>query len=1283
MNNLSKKIAKLLSLTVFMTAMPIQTFSMEPTYNSLDTVTSMRETTKGEDLEITTGGAIQIETRNYVGDGYHINFKVKEKRDGIFTGEIILENTDTIEFKEWRLKLNLSHNIMMIDGAEIIEFKEGYYTFKGIEEARDILPGEQITIIFDAEYDEQINTPTMCELEEYIDLDIYPEDEERYRIWKKGIKRKLERAYNNTDSNSRIDRVAEATTGYISNEYVKFNYIHGQYGLFTTGGNPENPNDDNKNLLFGSGGTSYTTIRINGVDHRFTPDTVKRYDNKIIGTKQYGDIVVSQHIGIISNQYTNREDVVEFFYTVENLSDTPHNVGVRIMFDTQLGNNDHAPFRLPTTGDIASETDLRGEYIPEFWQAFDSLTNPSIVAQGTLNIDKASTPDRVRFTNWGAATGNPWDYYRAEGSYNGDSAVCLYWEEELVTKEDVLSCKTYYGLSALQQDLRPPLAVALTGATKLEVIENKDGKEEYSPNPFTVTAYIQNIGTGAAVNSEVKINLPKGMEIIEGTELVELGDIPVGTKQHQVSWKVKVHPSSVDKVEKYSVSVIADNADEKVLEREITIPAIEMNLVKVEVEKNLLLYNDTLKMKITNVSNSSIDTQTLFAKYYYNYEVNGELRGICNNVFVNGKWLSGGNRNIVITNEKTGFIHNASGALNIGLQNLGVVLEPNEELELEIELKRSNNWALEHIKNYSSDTVNDGVSVGRYMEWDTINVLNNNELLWGVVPQEAEGIALTGIACTDSSVEQKIDGLAPVLYFDLAERDNELVFQGKVMLDNRAIEIDSKGKGYYSESLLDMNTGKSFYTFDEQQKYEILAFNIIKNPQEINILTNPELIGNEIIQIIIRDTDNHLIYIFEEELDEKLGIEVDKIKTSSCDEQLWQENELWYEDFSKPKTQLSDAMMQWYKDLLAVKLLQYKNPSSLFTDDKLEVSKKLGDRWEWVSLDDIDSAFVPKEIFQDTTNLSGKVILGPWGGEYIPEQLPYSKNGIGVVFVKYIQPVYYGDGTGRYQRIDIFSWANDPEMYQFGVKVFENQGYLYDTKTKKVSLSHPNYTAPFKADDVTVRLILNPHSAAYFSEFTTKVCLTDNKNSINTISTGRIAVSGYKDIMSLIPKPKVKAVNPITWISLLFNSIAFLEQITVVNNEFKVTDNTVILGGIDTQIADFKEVTQRFSISPPKGYLKEKGDYFMIEPEIHHYKEDGKTYRPNEKDLGYAYSFILKGVNAKEQFISSCTFKNCNACKKSDTMLLDHFIMDRAPVKHYHEDSVSIEECKTCRIETR
>lgn len=733
-----KIVSLLLVLTLMMAMLPTQIFAKKTTEIKSLQVQTLEN-------EITTPAAIQIVPNKYIGDGYEVEFKVSSKWPGNFNGELRLTNTGEYVFEDWQLQFDLRHEIINLENAILVNQQGNNYIIKGTDKISTILQGEQIIIYFEATYETEIVQPDHYILDkkilgEKIDLENYPKDEETYRIWKEEIIKKLECEQTNSEQDEIKLFASGSTSGSIENEYIKFNYLDGRYGLFTTGGNPDNPNDDNQKLLYGTGSTSYTTVRINGMNYSFSPDIVTRYDNKIIGTKRYGELIVSQHISIISNQYTDRDDVVEFFYTVENTSDIPHDVGIRIMFDTMLGNNDHAPFRLPAIGDVTTETDLSGDEIPEFWQAFDSLTNPNVIAQGTLKLDKSSTPDRVRFTNWGSATSNPWDYIRSSGSSNGDSAVCLYWNEKSVGKDDIFSCKTFYGLSALQQDLRPPLAVALSGATKLEVVKGDDGKEEYSPNPFTVTAYIQNIGTGVAKNTQISLNLPLGMEIVNGTNNVNLGDIPVGTRQHQVSWKVRVAPSAIEKIEKYSVTVTADNTDPKTLEREISIPKIQKTDIKLLLDRGSIKNGNTLnlKFKIVNEGQEIVDLSQLCTRYYYMDESPKVVKQVhCDSAQFNNPYSQ------LRSNVTTKSIQNitplrkdANGYIEFGFNALTNKLLPGQEAIISARVNNST-WAnMVMINDYSYIGDNTTPSKG-YVEWEYMPVYNISNLknpIWGIEP---------------------------------------------------------------------------------------------------------------------------------------------------------------------------------------------------------------------------------------------------------------------------------------------------------------------------------------------------------------------------------------------------------------------------------------------------------------------------------------------------------------------------------------------------------------------
>ena len=566
----------------------------------------------------------------------------------------------------------------------------------------------------------------------YIALDA---DSDEYQEWKA--------AYSSGVSANTISTFdLRGSANGISNEYIEITLNGNKYTLGTTGGNPDSAADNNQKLLYGypSGGTSYTTVQIDGVNNIFTPQTTTFRDNSIISTAVIGDVVVTQYLNIIHNQYTGRDDVAEFFYTVENTGDNAHEIGIRIMFDTMLGRNDSAPFRLPTIGDVTTETDLRGSDVPEFWQAFDSLTSPSVIAQGTLNIDKDSTPDRVRFTNWGTASGNSWDYVRSTGSSNGDSAVCLYWNPRTIGTNETLSCKTYYGLSSLQQDNVPPLAVAISGATKLEVIEDENGKQSYSPNPFTVTAYIQNVGTGTAYNTNVELVLPEGMSVVDGSEIVSLGDVAVSNRQTQVSWKVEVEPSAIDRVETYGVIVSADNAETKTLEREIEIPAITNSGVELLLDRSAIYdgSNLNLKFKIINTGESAVSLDQIRPRYYFIDESpNTEKNLSCYYVQLDKPYSYVPNTDVAMT------VHN--------LENLCVnatsyfefefdsdeQLQPNQEIIINSSINNTS-WSKIVASNDYSAVGDDSLAENGYVAWEYMPVFsatNSDEPIWGIAPE--------------------------------------------------------------------------------------------------------------------------------------------------------------------------------------------------------------------------------------------------------------------------------------------------------------------------------------------------------------------------------------------------------------------------------------------------------------------------------------------------------------------------------------------------------------------
>lgn len=556
----------------------------------------------------------------------------------------------------------------------------------------------------------------------------------------------------------------------IKNDYLELVYNTENYSLGTIGGDPSISTDNNKRLLYGypNKGTSYTTIRIDGQNYKFSPSSVSYTENLITASAVYDDINVTLNFSLIPNQYTGRNDVAEFSYSVKNMGATSHSVGVRIMFDTMLGDNDSSPFRIPNVGDTSSETDLSGNDVPEFWQSFDSIKSPKVIAQGTIKHNNSSDPDRIRFTNWNMATSNLWDYNRALGTSNGDSAVCIYWNPKNLSTGDVLNCTTHYGLSSMQQDGTPPLAVALTGATKLAVEHNENETESYNPNPFTVTAYIQNVGNGNAQDVTARINLPNDMSIVEGNETVDLGDLAVNSSSKQLSWKVWVEPSSISSIKSYSVTVEAANVEAKTLQRNIEVPALQTNgplkLYFNRAKIDNAFNNLEIDFKLENSSNNNVDLRNYKARYYF-VDENPDLKKEIEKYYCGSQNNSAVDVKVSYHSIPAPYKSSANAYLEFDFSTSNTILHENEHLRVYYAM-HTKNWSSINVLNDFSALDNNFNGETGLILWTKMPIyeISSGKKVWGSEPKESSGnIAPTmTISCSanktnnDSAVDMLI-----------------------------------------------------------------------------------------------------------------------------------------------------------------------------------------------------------------------------------------------------------------------------------------------------------------------------------------------------------------------------------------------------------------------------------------------------------------------------------------------------------------------------------------------
>ena len=358
----------------------------------------------------------------------------------------------------------------------------------------------------------------------------------------------------------------------------------GRFAVEVVAGDPERPDDDGEPLIYGRPipWTSYTTIRLDGRVYAFGGPTARRAgkglptgeevlppavrDGAITTAWRYGDLEVVQHLSIVEGPTTGRLDTARIAYTIQNRGAVPHRVGLRIALDTMLGENDGAPFRVGQRQILTDEA-LGGREIEPYWQAFDFLESPRVIAQGTLAGGELTPPDRISFTNWGTIADADWDPplvpgrdFTRLGEFELDSAAALIWEESELPPGGVVTRVTYYGLGGVTI-AKGELTLGLTAPAGVQADEGRG---------FLVLGYLENRGRGVAQDVVLNLDLPAGLRSGSGTR-VELGRLRPG-ETRQVAWTVFPSGARAGLV-KIRLSAEASGLEPTAVERELRLIA--------------------------------------------------------------------------------------------------------------------------------------------------------------------------------------------------------------------------------------------------------------------------------------------------------------------------------------------------------------------------------------------------------------------------------------------------------------------------------------------------------------------------------------------------------------------------------------------------------------------------------------------------------------------------------------------------------------------------------------
>lgn len=360
----------------------------------------------------------------------------------------------------------------------------------------------------------------------------------------------------------------------------------GRFSIHTTGGDPSRPASKNKHLIYGGNKpwTSYTTVRIDGVSyvvggptHRHAGENAKYGettvpptlgDRLITYSEKFGDLEVTQELGFVRGLSTRMLDTIGITYKITNHGTASHQTGLRVLLDTQCGDNDGAAMRAGRQA-ITTATMLTGSDIPDFWQAFDSLTNPSVISQGSLRGANITTPDKALFADWGTLAEEPWEPvltpgqgFIRKGETDPDSAMAMIWNPVALEPGKSLTYVSYYGIGEVS--LKPGnLTLGLTAPAETTFAYERT-------QTVTFTGYLQNAGGFAARDVTMTLEVPKGLTLVAGDKTTESIKLLKPDDTLQRSWIFRAN-GEAGGTQTLKLSVASSNIEANQITRDIDV----------------------------------------------------------------------------------------------------------------------------------------------------------------------------------------------------------------------------------------------------------------------------------------------------------------------------------------------------------------------------------------------------------------------------------------------------------------------------------------------------------------------------------------------------------------------------------------------------------------------------------------------------------------------------------------------------------------------------------------
>lgn len=632
---------------------------------------------------VVIGAEKQVSVNGYFAYKGNIDENVKIKTTVSKNGEIFDENEIECRVNSDKEECEINLINFVPDTTEVATYKiksslvYGENEISSCEKQFHVLAKEPNTTV---EYSQGLNKEVLLPGNDFVSAEFKLTgrklEESAMRVAQMRFADEMMRATALTTASENEEEIFAYSGSVLSNQYIGLVSTGGNYSVGTIEGDPNSTKDNNQRLIYGhpGGSTSYTTVNLDNNTWKYNPNiincNVDTQNGSITSEQLYGNVRIRQVATIVENSISGRKDIVQMKYIVKNEDEISHQLGMRIMLDTMLGSNDSAPFRVPGFGGVTTEKELKGEEIPQYYQVFNSLDNPSVVAHGTLYLSEEERPDRVQFVNWRKASNNMWNCSVSNNSSIGDSAVNVYWDPKTLEAGETMEFVTYYGCGELNSASNGGLVTGFTGATKLDVLN-----DEYNPNPFLATAYAYNMGNSALENVEGRIVLPEGLSLAEGeTEVKSFGTL-LANGEAQNSWNIVAEPSEIDVTLTYSVVFSVNGIEVKTINRQVELPQLDINIAakNVVLETNIDANNFRINREksvpeISEIIENENGTTTL--KWKLSKLMIDETKGF--ELAVDGTDLPNGKEVIVTKNTKLSYTDKYGNENKVKLPNMSL-----------------------------------------------------------------------------------------------------------------------------------------------------------------------------------------------------------------------------------------------------------------------------------------------------------------------------------------------------------------------------------------------------------------------------------------------------------------------------------------------------------------------------------------------------------------------------------------------------------------------------------